>query len=64
MGISLRWQEEPFACEFNGAPGKGTLTMFDDHRLVWREPVNSAVAAHDRARELRDLLLAPRAKRA
>jgi hypothetical protein len=64
MGIALRWQEEPFDCEFVGAPSGGTLQMFSDGQLVWQEPVPSAVAAYNRAREMRERLLAPRARQA
>jgi hypothetical protein len=64
MGIALRWREEPFDCEFVGAPSGGTLQMFAGGQLVWQEPVRSAVVACDRARELKDRLLAPHARQA
>ncbi|MGH8639136.1 MAG: hypothetical protein ACREUZ_18530 [Burkholderiales bacterium] len=64
MGIALRWREEPFDCEFTGSAGRGTLRLYADGELVCEERVESASAAHDRARELKDALLSPRAKHA
>jgi hypothetical protein len=64
MGIALRWREEPFMCEFLGASGGGTLTVFSGNQVVWQEPVASAVAAHERAREIKEMLLSARAKHA
>ena len=64
MGIALRWREEPFDCEFVGASGGGTLTLFSDGQLMWQEPVRSAATAQVRAQELKAMLLAPRAKQA
>jgi hypothetical protein len=63
MGIALRWREEPFDCEFVGGPDHGVLTMYSGSRVVWRGEVPSAVAAHDRAQEVKDRLLAPQAKK-
>ena len=64
MGIALRWREEPFDCEFVGASGGGTLTLFADGQLMWQEGVRSAAAAQVRAQEVKAMLLAPRAKQA
>jgi hypothetical protein len=64
MGIALRWREEPFDCEFVGAPSGGTLQMFSAAQIVWQEPVRSAVVACERAREVKDKLLARRARQA
>lgn len=64
MGIVLRWQEDPFECEFRDARGGGLLSLYRDGELVWKEPVSSAAAAHYRAREAREELLPNRAKRA
>jgi hypothetical protein len=61
MGIALHWREEPFHCQFAGGPSGGTLSVFVEGRLVWQELVRSAAAAYDRAREVRDQLLSPRA---
>jgi hypothetical protein len=63
MAIALRWREEPFDCQFIGAPSGGTLHIFSEGQLVWQEPVRSAVIAYSRACELKDRLLAPRAKK-
>ncbi|MGH9372701.1 MAG: hypothetical protein ACRD15_14335 [Vicinamibacterales bacterium] len=64
MGIALRWREEPFDCEFLGTAGRGTLRVYADGELVCEERVDSATAAHDRAREVKDELLSPRARHA
>ena len=64
MGIALRWHEEPFDCEFVGASGGGTLSVFSSGQLVWQESVRSATAAQIRAEEVKAMLLAPRAKQA
>jgi hypothetical protein len=64
MGIALRWREEPFDCEFIGSAGGGQLRMYDERKMVRQEAVPSASAAHDRARELKEQLLSPRAKHA
>ena len=64
MGIALRWREEPFDCEFVGASGGGTLTLFSNGQLVWQESVRSATAAQVRAQEVKADLLSPRAKQA
>jgi hypothetical protein len=64
MAIALRWREEPFDCEFVGSANGGTLSIYSNGELAWQEGVASAVAAHDRAREIREQLLAPRAKQA
>jgi hypothetical protein len=64
MGIALRWREEPFDCEFRGSPGRGTLRVYADGELVCEEQVESATAAHDRAREVKDASLSPKAKHA
>ena len=64
MGIALRWREEPFDCEFIGSAGGGQLRMYDERKLVRQEAVSSASAAHDRAQELKEQLLSPRAKHA
>lgn len=64
MPIALRWREEPFDCEFAGSAAGGMLRIFSDGTIVWEEPAGSAAAAYDRAREVRDLLLSPRAKHA
>ena len=64
MGISLRWREEPFDCQFVGGPSGGTLLILSEGQPVWQEPVRSASDAYERARELKDRLLAPRARQA
>lgn len=64
MGIALRWREEPFHCRFAAGPSGGTLSVFAEGRLVWEELVRSAAGAYDRAREVKDLLLMPRAREA
>ena len=65
MGVALRWREESFICEFNGANDAGLLSIFADEKLVWEEPVQSAAAAYERVRQvLAGLLLELRAKRA
>jgi hypothetical protein len=64
MGIALRWREEPFDCEFVGSAGSGQLRMYAERKLLRQEPVPSASAAYDRARELKEELVAPRAKHA
>ena len=64
MGIALRWREEPFDCQFASGPSGGTLTVFAGGRMVWQELVRSASSAYDRAREVKDSLLAPRAREA
>ena len=64
MGIVLRWREEPFDCEFRDAREGGTLTLYLDGEVVWREAVESAAAAHVRAREGREALMPRRARRA
>jgi hypothetical protein len=64
MGIALRWREEPFDCQFASGPSGGTLFVFAGGRLVWQELVRSAASACDRAREVKDSLLSPRAREA
>lgn len=63
MRIVLRWREEPFDCEFRdaaaGAAPLGALSVYSRGEMLWKEPVRSAADAHDRARELRAMLLAP-----
>jgi hypothetical protein len=65
MGIVLRWLEEPFECELVTRAGGRTLvvTTTEGH-IVWEEPVASASAACDRAREIRDRLAPGGRKRA
>jgi len=63
MGIVLRWREEPFDCEFRDASAGAALSVYSQGEMLWKEPVGSAADAHDRARELRAMLLAPRRAR-
>ena len=64
MGIALRWREEPFDCQFSSGPTGGTLTVSAGGRLVWQEKVRSAASAYERAREVKDSLMSPRAREA
>jgi hypothetical protein len=64
MAIVLRWREEPLDCEFVASAGQGTLRVYADGKLVCEERIDSAAAAHDRAREMRDARVSPRAKQA
>jgi hypothetical protein len=64
MAIVLRWREEPFDCEFRDGRGGGTLTLYQEGEVIWKESVPSAALAHDRSREARETLLPRRAKRA
>lgn len=64
MAIVLRWREEPFDCEFRDGRDGGTLILYLDGEVVWKEGVPSAALAHDRSCEARETLLPRRAKRA
>jgi hypothetical protein len=57
MGIVLRWFEDPFECELvTRGGGRILVVATPDGHVVWEEPVASASAACDRAREVRDRL--------
>ena len=64
MGIVLRWREEPYDCEFRESRSRAILSMAAEGELVWKEPVPSAATACRRAREISELLLSRREKRA
>jgi hypothetical protein len=64
VGISIRWREGSFTCEFHADGTGGTLGMLRGDELIHEEPVGSVAAAADRARELSRQLDAPRAKHA
>jgi len=53
MAIALHWWEGQFYCEFRIEPGGGALRMYDQETLVWQQPVASALAAAQRACELK-----------
>lgn len=61
-GITIRWREEPFTCEFRGGTAGGWLYLFEDDELVATDTVPTLVDAHQRARELSSALLWKRAK--
>jgi hypothetical protein len=61
-GITIRWREEPFACEFRGGTAGGSLYLFENDELVATDTVATLVVAHQRARELSSALLWKRAK--
>lgn len=65
MSIVLRWLEEPYGCEVvTRKSGRVLRIAAADGRIVWEEPVSSASAAWDRAREIRERLTAAGLKRA
>jgi hypothetical protein len=61
-GMTIGWQEEPFHCEFRVEGATGWLVVLDGDEIIAREPVQSAVVACRRARELCSALLWTRAK--
>ena len=61
-GIVLRWREEPFDCEFRDARAGADLSVYAQGEMVWKEPATSAADAHERARELRAMLMPRRAR--
>jgi hypothetical protein len=65
-GISIRWRESVFACEFHANPSGsgGTLLMLRDDELIHQEAAPSVAAAADRARELSRAFEVPRVKHA
>ena len=64
VGISIRWREGAFECEFHANGAGGLLVMLRDDTIVHQEAVGSAAAASDRACELSRELETPRAKHA
>ena len=64
VGISIRWREGAFACEFRANGSGGTLLMSRDDEVIHQEAVASVAAAADRALELSRRFDEPRAKHA
>lgn len=64
VGISIRWREGAFACEFRAGGSGGTLLMLREDDVIHQEPVASVTAAAERALELSRGFEAPRAKHA
>jgi hypothetical protein len=64
VGISIRWREGAFACEFRASGSGGTLLLLRESELIHQEPVASVAAAAERASELSRQFEAPRAKHA
>jgi hypothetical protein len=64
VGIAIRWAEGQFTCEFREEDRESVLYLFRGSELVDKEPVPSAEAAYDRARQLSSLRETPRMRRA
>ena len=64
VGISIRWREGTFACEFRANGSGGTLLMLRDGELIHQEAVASVATAAERARELSRVFEVPRARHA
>ena len=64
VGISIRWREGAFACEFHANGAGGMLLMLRDGEVIHREAVASVAVASERAHELSRQFDAPRAKHA
>ena len=56
MGITLRWQLEPFSCEFHMDDGQGLLLLRAGAEIIARETVASARMACERAADLVEAL--------
>ena len=56
MGITVRWQLEPYSCEFHMDDGQGLLLIRAGAEIVARETADSARMAFERAADLADAL--------
>lgn len=61
-GITIRWRDEPFTCEFRGTAAGGWVYLFEGDDRVASDTVPTVLAAYQRARELSHALLWKRAK--